>query len=242
MKRKNLNLLLVFALIATMLVGCGDSAKTGVVNEIGAVEAPMAEKEVVDEPSEVTEEVAEESEVASTETTEVSTPEPTEEVTPEPTEEPESTPTPEPTEEPEPTPAPEPVHEHSYSSTIIKEGTCSTPGTKLYTCSCGHSYEKEYVSECVGDGNRVVTVQPTCNSTGASAEHCVYCGIAMYAKSVPATEHVPKDHWEYFTHTGNYYLACSICNRVITSTTTRPEGAVINEITPIDSDTLQPVN
>lgn len=242
MKRKNLNLLLVFALIATMLVGCGDSAKTGVVNEIGAVEAPMAEKEVVDEPSEVTEEVAEESEVASTETTEVSTPEPTEEVTPEPTEEPESTPTPEPTEEPEPTPAPEPVHEHSYNSTVLQEATCTTAGKKLYTCSCGHSYEKEYYGDHVSDGNRVVITESTCNSTGASAEHCVYCGIAMYAKSTSTTGHVPNSYWTYFPQSGNYYNNCSICNSVITVTTTRPEGVEIREATPVNSDTLQPVN
>ena len=233
MKRKNLNLLLVFALIATMLVGCGDSAKTGVVNEIGAVEAPMAEKEAVDEPSEVIEEVAEESEVASTETTEVSTPEPIEEVTPEPTEEPEPTPTPEPTKEPEPTPAPEPVHEHSYSSTIIKEGTCSTPGTKLYTCSCGHSYEKEYVSECIGDGNRVIVKQPTCTSVGVTAEHCIYCGWEMYGESIPAIAHTPKSYWVYFPQSGTYVHECAICNSVITSTTTRPEGVEIREATPV---------
>ena len=151
-------------------------------------------------------------------------------------------------EEIEPTPTtetttPEPVHEHSYTETIIVEGTCTTWGTKRYTCSCGDSYEKEYALDHVSDGNRVVTHEPTCSSEGASGEHCIYCGERMYGRSIPATgEHVPEDYWSCYTPTGDYYLNCSICSHVITHTTTRPEGVEIREYAPIDSNTLQPVN
>jgi len=157
----------------------------------------------------------------------------------------EATETPAPTEEPTPEQTETPVseHEHSYTKTILQEATsCSIAGTKLFACSCGHSYEKQYYGDCIGDGNPVVIFSPTCTDQGLSSEHCIVCGRQMnYQLNMPATGHTPKDHWEYFTHTGNYYLACSICNRVITSTTTRPEGVEINEITPIDSNTLQPI-
>lgn len=156
----------------------------------------------------------------------------------EPTETPATTeePTPTPTE----TPTPEPVHEHSYTETIIKKCLHMMSGTKRYTCSCGYSYEEEFFHE--GDGNRVVTKEPTCSSEGVSAEHCIYCGENLYGRSVPKTEHTPKSYWVCFTPTGDYYLECSICNHVITHTTTRPEGVEIREFAPIDSSTLQPIN
>ena len=33
-----------------------------------------------------------------------------------------------------------PAHTHSYSSKVTKQPTCSTAGTRTYTCSCGRSY------------------------------------------------------------------------------------------------------
>ncbi len=91
----------------------------------------------------------------------------------EPSEEPTSAPTEEPA--PEPTPTPEPVHEHSYTETIIKEGSCTSWGTKLYTCSCGYSYEKEYLLDHVRDESRVVTREPTCTVEGTISYPCMYC-------------------------------------------------------------------
>ncbi|MBQ9135751.1 MAG: hypothetical protein IJX66_06640 [Lachnospiraceae bacterium] len=238
MVRKYVKALVTLSIIAVTLVGCGKAEQTGVSNEIGAVESTMTENtEVAENETEAVTPTPTEEPTEAPTPTEEPTPVPTEEPTPEPTE----APTPEPTEEP--TPTPEPVHEHSYTETIIVEGTCTTWGTKRYTCSCGDSYEKEYALDHVSDGNRVMVVEPNCATEGISAEHCIYCGERLYAELASGTTgHVPKDHWEYFTHTGNYYLACSICNRVIEHTTTRPEGAEIREITPVDSNTLQPVN
>ena len=34
----------------------------------------------------------------------------------------------------------EPPHEHSYTASITKTATCTEPGTKTYTCSCGDTY------------------------------------------------------------------------------------------------------
>lgn len=33
-----------------------------------------------------------------------------------------------------------PAHTHSYSSSVTKQPTCSSAGTRTYTCSCGRSY------------------------------------------------------------------------------------------------------
>lgn len=215
MIRRCVKMVAALSIIAIMLVGCGKAEQTGITNETGAMESTMTENTAVAENE-------------------------TEAVTPTPTETPTEAPTPEPTEEP--TPTPEPVHEHSYIETIIKEGTCQSWGTKLYTCSCGHSYEKEYCLDCVSDGNRVVGRQPDCTVEGVSAEHCMYCGMSMYGTAIPATGHVPYSYWVYWTHTGDYVNYCSICNASVSSSTTRPEGVEIRECTPIDSSTLQPIN
>lgn len=157
----------------------------------------------------------------------------------------EATETPALTEEPTPEPTEIPVseHEHSYTETIIVEGTCTTWGTKRYTCPCGDSYEKEYALDHVSDGNRVMVVQPDCTTEGISAEHCIHCGERLYAELASGTTaHIPNSYWSCYTPTGDYYLSCSICNHVITHTTTRPEGVEIREYSDVDSSTLQPVN
>ena len=114
-------------------------------------------------------------------------------------------------------------------------------GTKRYTCSCGYSYEEEFFHE--SDGNRVVTHEPTCISDGRTAEHCIHCGADIYPKAgSPAIGHIPGNPWLYFPDTGGYWFTCVACNALCPSTTTPPEGAEIHENTPIDSNTLQPVN
>lgn len=215
-------LFVVLTITSLLLVGCGGKENVTDNNTETVTKTNVTEVETsTQEESNSQEAITETEAVAETET-------PTEEPTPEPTE--------------EPTPTPEPVHEHSYTETIIVEGTCTTWGTKCYTCSCGDSYEKEYALDHVSDGNRVVTHEPTCSSEGASGEHCIYCGERMYGRSIPKTGHIPNSYWAYFPQSGNYYNSCSICNSVITVTTTRPEGVEIREATPIDSSTLQPIN
>ncbi|MBQ9135752.1 MAG: hypothetical protein IJX66_06645 [Lachnospiraceae bacterium] len=247
MIRRCVKMVAALSIIATMLVGCGKTEQTGITNETGAVESTMTENTAVagngEETATPTADPTEtpiETEMPTEEPASVPTEEPAPEITEEPTSAPAEAPTPEPVAEP--TPTPEPVHEHSYSSTVLQEATCSTAGTKLFTCSCGHSYEEQYYGECVSDGNRIVTHEPTCSSEGASGEHCIYCGVRMYGRSIPKTEHTPNSYWSCYTPTGDYYLSCSICSHVITHTTTRPEGVEIREYSDVDSSTLQPIN
>jgi len=226
----------IFALLiitSLSLVGCGRKETVTDTSTETGTETIVAEVETSTQEENNSQEVIAETEA----------PTPTEEPTPVPTEEP----TPEPTEEPTPTstetPTPEPVHEHSYTETIIKEGSCTSLGTKLYTCTCGYSYEEEYYVGCVSDGNRVMVVEPNCTSEGISAEHCIYCGERLYPElASPAIGHIPGNTWLYFPDTGGYYFTCVACNALCPSTTPPPEGAEIHENTPIDSNTLQPVN
>ena len=52
---------------------------------------------------------------------------------------PAATPDPTPETKPEPT---TPPHTHNYTASITKQPTCSTAGTRTYSCSCGDSYSE----------------------------------------------------------------------------------------------------
>lgn len=234
-KRRIITLFAVMTMTSLLFVGCGAKETVTDNNAATEIETNVAEDETLTQEENESEAVADTGIVAE-ETTDELASEQTEEPAPTPTEEPKS----EPAEEP--TPTPEPVHEHSYTETIIVEGTCTSWGTKRYTCSCGDSYEKEYALDHVSDGNRVMVVEPNCTTEGISAEHCIYCGERLYAELASGTTgHVPKNYWTYFPQSGEYYNYCSICNHVTAVTTTRPEGVEIREATPVDSNTLQPV-
>ena len=224
-KQMTKTLFVVLAITSMFLVGCGGKENVTNTNTETGTETIVAEVETSTQEENDSQEVIAEIEA------------------PTPTEEP--TPTPETIEEPTPTPTetptPEPVHEHSYTETIIEKCLHMMSGTKRYTCSCGYSYEEEFFHE--SDGNRVMVVEPDCTSEGISAEHCIYCGERLYPElASPAIGHIPGNTWLYFPDTGGYYFTCVACNALCPSTTPPPEGAEIHENTPIDSNTLQPVN
>lgn len=52
---------------------------------------------------------------------------------------PAATPNPTPETKPEPT---TPPHTHNYATSVTKQPTCSTAGTRTYSCSCGDSYSE----------------------------------------------------------------------------------------------------
>ena len=79
-------------------------------------------------------------------------------------------------------------HQHSYTSEITTEATCTTPGMVTYTCStCGHQYTEElplkehtYTTE--------ITIDPTCTDPGEQTYTCTVCGN-QYTEPIEALGH-----------------------------------------------------
>lgn len=95
--------------------------------------------------------------------------------------------TPATTKEPE-TEKAEPVHTHSYTSSVTKEATCDTNGTKTYVCSCGDSYtESIKATGHTYDGGKVVK-EATCTEAGGKVFTCTKCG-AVYTEAISAHGH-----------------------------------------------------
>ena len=58
------------------------------------------------------------------------------------------------------------VHEHSYTSTITVNPTCTSPGVTQYACSCGHSYTDSTIPPALGHSWGEVRYIWTETSTG----------------------------------------------------------------------------
>lgn len=81
---------------------------------------------------------------------------------------------------------------HSYDSgRIIKDATCTTDGTKKYTCTrcnatktetipaLGHKYSDDYITD----------LKPTCTKKGSKSRHCVRCESKTDVTVIPVTKH-----------------------------------------------------
>ena len=81
-------------------------------------------------------------------------------------------------------------HTHSFTEEVTAP-TCTTEGYTTYTCSCGETYTKNYVS---ATGHTEVideAVAPTCTTTGKTeGKHCSVCNEVIVAQEeVPTTDH-----------------------------------------------------
>ncbi len=76
-----------------------------------------------------------------------------------------------------------PHHEHSYTSKVTREASCTEPGETTYTCDCGESYTEEIP---VKDHSFVdKTVEPTYDEQGYTEHTCSVCGYSFKDNYTP---------------------------------------------------------
>ena len=82
------------------------------------------------------------------------------------------------------------THEHSYTSKVTKNATCTENGVKTFTCSCGSTYTEKISKTGHNWGEWKTTKEPTTSSEGTSQRKCTKCSETE-SKSIaklPATE------------------------------------------------------
>ena len=69
----------------------------------------------------------------------------------------------------------EKTHEHSYTSTVTKEPTCTESGIRTYTCDCEDTYQETIAALGHDFGEWEVTTPATCTSKGVETRYCSRC-------------------------------------------------------------------
>ncbi len=125
-------------------------------------------------------------------------------------------------------------HEHSYTSKVTKESTCSLEGETTYTCECGSVYTEEIAKKDHIPANPVVSVAPTCVENGEKTVNCKICSEFMYTELAPAVGH-SYSGWNTTvapttTTEGERTKTCAECGDVVTEViaTLSPENCKIS--------------
>ena len=148
--------------------------------------------------------------------------------------------TPEETTEPPVTEPPETEHEHSYSSEVTKEPTCTEVGIRTYTCSkCGDSYTEEIAALGHQYNDGEITKAPTCTESGVKTFTCSRCG-ATYTEDIAAAGHQYSSEVSYTADPKNTpttsltgyktitYGNCSVCGDSNHPADTQEEIGTVN--------------
>ena len=113
---------------------------------------------------------------------------------------------------------------HTYDDGVITtEPTCTTTGTKTYTCTvCGYSYAQYPPIAALGhDLTEVAEVAATCTADGTKAHyHCSRCGKDFDAFGVELTDlTIHAGHtWDSGVQDGlgNITFECQACHKTVT--------------------------
>lgn len=65
-------------------------------------------------------------------------------------------------------------HEHSYTSSVTRQPTCTQSGVRTYTCSCGDAYTEGIPA--TGHDYETEIQEPTCTAQGYTTHTCTVCG------------------------------------------------------------------
>lgn len=103
-------------------------------------------------------------------------------------------------------------HVHSWNSGVVtRSATCTTAGTRTFTCS-GCSQTKNESIAALGHSLAVKTVDGSCEEAGSLTTYCTRCSYSVTA-SIPNTghEYVKETRAATCTEAGGVYYTCTIC-------------------------------
>ena len=114
---------------------------------------------------------------------------------------------------------PLPATGHSYSVTGETSATCTSDGSRTYTCSrCGNSYEENLPAL----GHHYITTakkDPTCEQAGWLEQTCDRCGESISEDRAPTGHSFTETSSEATCETAGVRTeTCSVCGKTVTET------------------------
>ena len=110
----------------------------------------------------------------------------------------------------------EPVHTHQYTETVTTAATCTAPGVKTLTCSCGDT-KTEAIAQLAHNYQVIDSTDATCTEAGEKTLKCS-CG-ATKTEVIPVK---PHDYAKTETkapscsEAGEYSCVCNVCGGTAT--------------------------
>lgn len=80
-------------------------------------------------------------------------------------------------------------HNHSYSSSITTEPTCTSDGIKTYICECGDSYTEPILHKGHSTNDWTIVNETTCTSDGLKIKYCSSCSQEVEREILPSPGH-----------------------------------------------------
>ena len=77
-------------------------------------------------------------------------------------------------------------HEHTYTSEVTKEATCTEPGILTYMCECGDTFTEEIPLADHTEGEWELAKDATLISNGARVRKCTVCGEVLEKEIIHA--------------------------------------------------------
>ena len=113
---------------------------------------------------------------------------------------------------------------HNFTGKVTTAPTCSTPGVKTYTCSCGYSYTESITGTTHAYVGKV-TMAPSCTTQGVKTYTCSGCG-ASYTEAIAASGHNYNSVVTKPTCSAQGYTTytCTVCRASYKDQYTTPTG------------------
>lgn len=231
MRRKILQYILICVMTGVMFTGCGSNEEKK-EDASSAMESALSENKSDDDSSDQPDEKedATTTEKADTtekqeQTTEKATSNKTENEKP--SKDTESSD--QPTEDKTPADNTQAAHNHSYTSKIIKEATCTVNGVRTYTCDCGDSYTEDLSKVDHTSSDWTITKAATCTKEGTKIKTCTTCGIELDSAAIAKTGHT-ESGWVTVTEAtcssdGLKHKTCTVCGTETASETITSNGS-----------------
>lgn len=115
-----------------------------------------------------------------------------------------------------------PDHTHKYTEKVTKAPTCTSEGTKTFTCSCGGKYTE--VIPKLGHKFSTKTVKATCTARGYTEHTCENCGYSYkdnYSAGTAPHSYQCSETFATCDKDGKKVYTCSVCKDSYTETTPR---------------------